>query len=202
MPQAVRVGAGEQHHLRLGDSGGRSRRTRFVHTSSVSASTCETKRFMSSSVRTAVPPGRPGNIGTAAGLPGRFRHLGLLRHLRNLRELRLAQQVERVDAEKQHDDADDDERREADAAAADRDLDACAFAAAGEAAREAEHRPALAAPVLDVLALAIFVTVAHGLLRHCETELHLSARDVRRRRREVHCAWGARAVTRAACAGA
>ena len=31
-----------------------------VHTSSVSASTCDTNRFMSSSVFTAVPPGSPG----------------------------------------------------------------------------------------------------------------------------------------------
>src|SRR6185295_13877823 len=67
-----------------------------------------------------------------------------------------AQELQRVDAEHQADDADDDKRADAQAAAAERNRDAAA-------ARE--HAAAtLAAAILDVLAFPVAFAVSHGVV--------------------------------------
>src|SRR5262245_30211805 len=77
------------------------------------------------------------------------------RHVRDL-DAAARQERQRIDAKHQADGANDQQRRNADAAAADRDRDAHAPAR--------EHAAALATPILEAVTLPVLLVVAHALV--------------------------------------
>ena len=112
----------------------------------------------------------------------RFRRALMRWHLRDLRVLPFCQQIERIDAEQQQDDPDDQQRAKAYSPAADGNLNSGTLGAARKSTREAEGRPPLVPPILDVAALAILVTIAHARLRSFERRSNLLACDANWRR--------------------